>query len=59
MIDTKLHIEIALRGGRVAKCALEFAEDTQTAALLILRYKQLVEELNLLREAVNKAVKDG
>jgi len=55
MIDTKLHIEIALRAGRVARAALEFSDDTQSALLLRLRYKQVVDELNGLREVVAKA----
>jgi hypothetical protein len=56
MIDSKLHIEIALRAGRVAKFALEFAEDTQSALLLRLRYKQLCDEVEDLRKVVAKAV---
>lgn len=55
MIDGKLHIEIALRAGQVAKSALEFTDSTQTALLLKLRFKQLVDGINGLREAVQKA----
>ena len=55
MIDGKLHIEIALRAGQVAKYALKFTDSTQTAFLLRLRFKQLADEINGLREAVQKA----
>lgn len=50
-----MQIEIALRAGQVAKHALEFTDTTSTPLLLKLRYKQLAEEMNGLREAVAKA----
>lgn len=54
-MDAKLHIEIAIRAGQVAKSALEFTDSTQSGLLLKLRFKQLVEDMNGLREAVQRA----
>lgn len=58
MKDTRLQIEIALLAGQVAKYALEFTDPVQDGLLLKLRFKQLVNGVNKLRESVLKATTD-
>ena len=55
MENAELQIEIALLAAIVAKDALEFIEPVQNELLLKLRFKQLVDGINKLRESVHKA----
>jgi hypothetical protein len=58
VIDGKTTIEIALKAKQVAKRALEFTDSTQTAMILRMRYKLLVDDVHDLCDTIQKAILD-
>jgi hypothetical protein len=55
-MEDSLKIEMALRAGQIAKYALEFTNQIQSEQLLILRYKQLTDEINSFRKCILRAI---
>jgi hypothetical protein len=53
---SKLQIELALISGQLAKDALSFTDPVSSGALLKLRYKQLIDRVEVLRLAIVRAI---
>ena len=57
MTHTATQIELALRGAKIAKSALEFVSGTDDDLLLKLRFKQVVDDVEELRTAIVSMLK--
>lgn len=55
-IETKDNLTIALSASVVAREALEFLNPSNTAMLLKLKYKALMEQVNTLRMHIKNAI---